>query len=87
MYMHIGIEHIPTCTHTNQVTGEPQTHTHRHTCMYTDLSVKQCDCLYLEVVMSVMSFLHAPENNLAIWILSITLCLQALADRGGCLCM
>ncbi len=55
--------------------------------MYTDLSVKQCDCLYLEVVMSVMSFLYAPENNLAIWILSITLCLQALADRGGCLCM
>lgn len=32
--------------------------------MYTDLSVKQCDRLYLEVLMSVMSFYHAPENNL-----------------------
>lgn len=32
--------------------------------MYTDLSVKQCDRLYLEVLMSVMSFHHAPENNL-----------------------
>lgn len=58
-----------------------------HTFTHTDLSVKLCECLYLEVVMSVMSFLHAPENNLAIWILSITLCLQALADQVGCLCM
>lgn len=37
--------------------------------------------------MSVMSFLHTPENNLAIWMLSITRCLQALADRGGRLCV
>lgn len=48
--------------HIKQVTGEPQTH--RHTYMYTDLSVKQCDRLYLEVLMSVMSFHHVPENNL-----------------------
>lgn len=55
--------------------------------MYTVLSVKQCDCLYLEVVMSVMSFLNTTENNLAIWILSITPCLQALLpgrEVGAC---
>lgn len=34
--------------------------------------------------MSVMSFLHALENNLAIWILSITPCLRALPGRSGC---
>lgn len=36
--------------------------------------------------MSVMSFLHALENNLAIWILSITPCLRAVVG-AFCTCV
>lgn len=53
MYVCCGIH----STHT-----EKHKHTQAHMHMYTDVSIKRCDHLYLEVLMSVMSF-H-PENNL-----------------------